>query len=321
MTSFALYEAYGTRLYEWSDGVTGDPDRQKANTKEEESDLNLLNEGMRFRDLETGTFLTRDPIGYGDGPNVYCYVHCNPVMNFDPFGLKEIEDYEDDKEEAQEKHDEALEDLEEEWEDKDKNSDYARDLHNIGKTLADKLNKANKAIDKIEATAASMNQLTGGNIDPRKLNDEWKTYKDYRASDGFMNFTGTKDFADKATDGDIKGAAKELAILEAKAIIGTMVGSKAFQMMKGPATSVVPKSGLGNSFKGKTPKQIDNMFKKKGFGPRGPDPVNGKGGYVNPKTGRSYHIDEANSFGEAPHVDVNRLRDYKGSLDKNKYDM
>jgi hypothetical protein len=41
LTSFALYEAYGTRPYEWGD----DPDRQKANTKEEETDLGLLNEG------------------------------------------------------------------------------------------------------------------------------------------------------------------------------------------------------------------------------------------------------------------------------------
>lgn len=83
LTSFALYEAYGTRPYEWG----SDPDRQKANTKEEESDLGLLNEGMRFRDLETGVFLTRDPIGYGDGPNVYCYVKCNPITRFDPWGL------------------------------------------------------------------------------------------------------------------------------------------------------------------------------------------------------------------------------------------
>jgi len=84
LTSFALYEAYGTRPYEWGD----DPDRQKANTKEEETDLGLLNEGMRYRDLDTGTFTTRDPIGYGDGPNVYCYVHCNPIMSFDPWGLE-----------------------------------------------------------------------------------------------------------------------------------------------------------------------------------------------------------------------------------------
>ncbi|VGO15923.1 hypothetical protein PDESU_04512 [Pontiella desulfatans] len=84
LTSFALYEAYGTRPYEWGD----DPDRQKANTKEEEKDLGLLNERMRFRDLETGVFLTRDPIGYADGPNVYCYVHSNPITQFDPLGLE-----------------------------------------------------------------------------------------------------------------------------------------------------------------------------------------------------------------------------------------
>ncbi len=41
-----------------------------------------------YRDLETGTFLTRDPIGYADGPNIYCYVHSNPITHFDPFGLK-----------------------------------------------------------------------------------------------------------------------------------------------------------------------------------------------------------------------------------------
>ncbi|QHI68703.1 phospholipase effector Tle1 domain-containing protein [Tichowtungia aerotolerans] len=86
LTSFALYEAYGARPYEWGD----DPDRQKANTKEEESDLGLLNEGMRYRELDTGVLLTRDPIGYGDGPNLYCYVHCNPITHFDALGLSDI---------------------------------------------------------------------------------------------------------------------------------------------------------------------------------------------------------------------------------------
>jgi len=37
-------------------------DRQKANTKEEDP-TGLLNEGFRYRDLETGVFITRDPIG------------------------------------------------------------------------------------------------------------------------------------------------------------------------------------------------------------------------------------------------------------------
>ena len=47
----------------------------------------MLNEGFRYRDLETGTFLTRDPLGFVDGPNVYTYVVQNPWTNFDQQGL------------------------------------------------------------------------------------------------------------------------------------------------------------------------------------------------------------------------------------------
>lgn len=83
--------------------------------------------------------------------------------------------------------------------------------------------------------------------------------------------------------------------------------------------------GLGNPFKGKTPEQIDDMLKSKGFESRGPDPVSGKGGYVNPQTDRSYHIDPKpqtyRSGTEHPHVDVNRPRGYDGSLDKRKFPL
>jgi hypothetical protein len=41
------------------------------------------------RDLETGTFLQRDPAGFVDGPNLYNYVRQNPWSKFDPYGLKE----------------------------------------------------------------------------------------------------------------------------------------------------------------------------------------------------------------------------------------
>lgn len=50
-----------------------------------------------YRDTETGTFLTRDPIGYQDGPNLYCYVHCNPITQFDPLGLRAMEQGEFDE--------------------------------------------------------------------------------------------------------------------------------------------------------------------------------------------------------------------------------
>jgi hypothetical protein len=29
-----------------------------------------VNEGFRFRDLETGSFISRDPLGFVDGPNM-----------------------------------------------------------------------------------------------------------------------------------------------------------------------------------------------------------------------------------------------------------
>lgn len=76
-----------------------------------------------------------------------------------------------------------------------------------------------------------------------------------------------------------------------------------------------------NPFEDKTPQQIDDMLRKKGFDPAGPDPASGKGGYVNRTSGRSYHIDPQNRFNEPPHVDVNRPPDYPGPLPKRKFPM
>ncbi len=41
-----------------------------------------------YRDLDTGEFLTRDPAGFVDGPNLYTYVKQNPWTHFDPEGLQ-----------------------------------------------------------------------------------------------------------------------------------------------------------------------------------------------------------------------------------------
>jgi RHS repeat-associated protein len=82
----ATYEAFGTRTAETGNTA----DRQRANSKDEDPS-GLLNEGMRYRDLETGTFLTRDPAGFVDGPNRYAYVVQNPWTSFDPDGLASSE--------------------------------------------------------------------------------------------------------------------------------------------------------------------------------------------------------------------------------------
>ena len=55
----AQYEAFGKRVAE----VGSTADRQKANTKEEDP-TGLLNEGFRYRDLDSGTFITKDPTAF-----------------------------------------------------------------------------------------------------------------------------------------------------------------------------------------------------------------------------------------------------------------
>jgi RHS repeat-associated protein len=78
----ANYEAFGMRTAEA--GTNSDP--QRANTKDEDAS-GLLNEGFRYRDLEAGVFISRDPAGFVDGPNVYTYVQQNPWTRWDPEGL------------------------------------------------------------------------------------------------------------------------------------------------------------------------------------------------------------------------------------------
>ncbi len=73
-----LNHQYGTR-----EGKYG------ANGKYEEP-AGLINEGFRYRDRLTNTFITRDPAGFIDGPNDYNYVRHNPWSAWDPNGLATV---------------------------------------------------------------------------------------------------------------------------------------------------------------------------------------------------------------------------------------
>lgn len=92
---------------------------------------------------------------------------------------------------------------------------------------------------------------------------------------------------------------------------------------RGTKATAVPKTRQLNPFKGKTPLEIDARFQDKAFQPRGPDP-GGRGGYVNPRTGRSYHIDLGSAYArglELPHVDGNRNKPNPGNLPKRKFPL
>jgi RHS repeat-associated protein len=70
-----------------------------------------------------------------------------------------------------------------------------------------------------------------------------------------------------------------------------------------------------NPFMGKTPAEIDAMLRSKGYVPKGPDPMSGRGNYYNPRSKRSYNLDSNHPLPKPPHVGVSRPRGYRGNLD------
>ena len=76
-----------------------------------------------------------------------------------------------------------------------------------------------------------------------------------------------------------------------------------------------------NPFEGKSAKEVDQMLRGKGYTPRGPDPEKGRGTYVNPKTGRGYHIDADHPPPKGPHVGVHRPRSLRDSMPTRDFPM
>lgn len=51
--------------------------------------------GNRYFDPQIGRWVTADPIGFADGPNLYAYLHNNPLIHIDAYGLAAGDAYRD----------------------------------------------------------------------------------------------------------------------------------------------------------------------------------------------------------------------------------
>jgi len=85
LTQTTLYEAFGQTVVQ-----TGTSENNRLrNTKERDASVGLDLDGFRYYDPASGRYVQRDPIGYGDGMNVYRSVQNDPINGIDPLGLEQ----------------------------------------------------------------------------------------------------------------------------------------------------------------------------------------------------------------------------------------
>ncbi len=71
-----------------SDSSVGNPWRYQG--KRVDKEIGLIYFGYRYYDPKIGRWLTPDPLGTIDGPNLYAYAHNNPMTYIDYFGLASV---------------------------------------------------------------------------------------------------------------------------------------------------------------------------------------------------------------------------------------
>ncbi|MBS0623449.1 MAG: DUF687 family protein [Verrucomicrobia bacterium] len=78
-----IYNAYQKQI---SSSALGNHWRYAEKPIDEETGLIYF--GFRYYDPSIGRWISKDPAGFIDGPNLYAYCHNNPLRCYDPFGLE-----------------------------------------------------------------------------------------------------------------------------------------------------------------------------------------------------------------------------------------
>lgn len=88
--SYEEFSAYGSTTYRVLPKPLKTETAYKFSGKEKDVETGLYYFGARYYVPGLGRWVSPDPIGFGDGPNVYCYVNCNPISFRDPNGRNGI---------------------------------------------------------------------------------------------------------------------------------------------------------------------------------------------------------------------------------------
>ncbi|GAA2828376.1 SpvB/TcaC N-terminal domain-containing protein [Kribbella solani] len=86
LLSYEEYHPYGTTSFHSDRGAGVSKKRYRFTGKEKDAKTGLYYHGARYYACWLGRWLTPDPAGFVDGPNLYLYVSANPVRFHDPTG-------------------------------------------------------------------------------------------------------------------------------------------------------------------------------------------------------------------------------------------
>lgn len=91
IAEFYRYSAFGENLTYAADAYplveSSLGNRWGCASKRLDQHTGLVQFGKRDYDPKLGRWLTPDPLGFADGPNLYAYVRNNPLILYDPYGL------------------------------------------------------------------------------------------------------------------------------------------------------------------------------------------------------------------------------------------
>jgi RHS repeat-associated protein len=93
--SYEEYTPYGSTSYQAVRNQTETPKRYRYTAKERDEETGLAHHGARYYATWLGRWTSSDPIGIGDGLNVFTYVHNNPTGNIDGNGHQGHQPFDD----------------------------------------------------------------------------------------------------------------------------------------------------------------------------------------------------------------------------------
>jgi RHS repeat-associated protein len=90
--SYEEYYPYGSTSYQAVDRtIQVSVKRYRYTGKERDDETGLCYHGARYYAPWLGRWISGDPLGATDGPNLYAYVHCSPCLRIDPSGMADQE--------------------------------------------------------------------------------------------------------------------------------------------------------------------------------------------------------------------------------------